>query len=124
MECKKDAMREYKKERGCVFFRDEKGIRNAQETRGLGDVCKREVCVCVCVCVCLSLSLSVCVCVCVCVCVSVCLSLCVCVCVCVCVCLTLSLSLCVCVCFFLHICLYDDPWRGISHGIRRNHKDY
>src|SRR5678816_1811851 len=33
------------------FFQAEDGIRDAQESRGLGDVYKRQVCVCVCVCV-------------------------------------------------------------------------
>ncbi len=36
----------------CVFFfQAEGGIRGAQESGGLGDVCKGQVCVCVCVCV-------------------------------------------------------------------------
>ena len=54
------------------FFQAEDGIREAQESRGLGDVCRREVCVCMCVCVCVCtgslhmVSAHFCVCVCVC----------------------------------------------------------
>ena len=50
-----------------VFFQAEDGGRGAQVSRGLGEVCKRGVCVCVCVWVCL----------CVCVCVRVCFRACV-----------------------------------------------
>src|SRR5678815_2724848 len=32
---------------GCFFFQAEDGIRDAQESRGLGDVYKRQICVCV-----------------------------------------------------------------------------
>ncbi len=75
------------------FFQAEDGIRDAQGSRGLGDVYKREVCVCVCVCVCVSGCVYVCVCESVCVRVSngrnfiltahLVLQMCVCVCVCV-----------------------------------------
>ncbi len=44
-------------------------IRAVVRSRGLGDVCRRQVCVCVCVCVCVRVRVCVCACVRVCVCV-------------------------------------------------------